>query len=61
MEQKTIRFSDGDISIECKMTIKEKLNILFSKKFALKVDGSVNSDDGVVYSYYRPFIIKHTK
>ena len=58
MEQKTIRFSDGDISIECKMTFKEKLNILFSKKFVLKVDGNVTSDNGVIYSYYKPFIMK---
>ena len=61
MEQKVIRFSDGDVSIECKMTLKEKLDVLFSKGFALKIDGSVNSDTGVVYEYYKPFIMKGTK
>lgn len=58
MEQKTVRFTDGDLVLECKMTLKEKLSILFSKKFALKVDGSVTSDNGVTYSYYNPFIMK---
>lgn len=57
MEQKVIRFSDGDICIECKMSFKEKINILFSKRFALKIDGHIDSNNGVTYSYYSPFIM----
>lgn len=55
MEQKTVKFTDGDVVLECKMTLKEKFNVLFHDKFALKIDNIVGSDVGVTYSKYEPF------
>ena len=49
MKQIERRFNN-EIAIECELTLKEKLNVLFSKMFVLKVDLSVDSSDGVVNS-----------
>lgn len=42
----------SDIAIECKLTLKEKLRVLFSNKFVIRVDLSVESSNGVLESEY---------
>lgn len=38
------------IVIECELTLREKLRVLFSKKFAVSVDFLVDSENGVLES-----------
>ena len=42
----------SDIAIECKLTLKEKLRVLFSNKFVVTVDLSFESSDGILESEY---------
>lgn len=49
MKQTEKRMSTG-IVIECELTLREKLRVLFSKKFAVSVDFLVDSDNGVLKS-----------
>lgn len=49
MKQTEKRMSTG-IVIECELTFREKLRVLFSKKFAVSVDFLVDSDNGVLKS-----------
>ncbi len=51
MKQTEKRMGTG-IVIECELTLKEKLRVLFSKKFAVSVDYLVDSSNGVVKSEY---------
>lgn len=41
-----------DIVIECEMTLREKLRVLFSKKFVVRVDLSCDAEDGILTSEY---------
>ena len=50
--KQTERRMGTDISIECKLTLKEKIRVLFSKKFAVTVDLSVDSNYGILESEY---------
>ena len=50
--KQTERRMGGDITIECKLTLKEKLRVLFSKKFVVTVDLSFESSNGILESEY---------
>ena len=50
--KQTERRMDSDIAIECKLTLKEKLRVLFSNKFVVTVDLSFESSDGILESEY---------
>ena len=42
--KQTERRMGSDIAIECKLTLKEKLRVLFSNKFVVTVDLSFESE-----------------
>ena len=50
--KQTERRMGSDISIECELTLKEKLRVLFSNKFVVTVDLSFESSDGILESEY---------
>ena len=50
--KQTERRMGRDIAIECKLTLKEKLRVLFSNKFVVTVDLSFESSDGILESEY---------
>ena len=50
--KQTERRTGNDIAIECKLTLKEKLRVLFSNKFVVTVDLSFESSDGILESEY---------
>ena len=50
--KQTERRMGSDIAIECKLTLKEKLRVLFSNKFVVTVDLSFESSDGILESEY---------
>ena len=50
--KQTERRMGSDITIECKLTLKEKLRVLFSNKFVVTVDLSFESSDGILESEY---------
>jgi len=49
MKQIERRMNTG-IVIECELTLREKLRVLLSKKFAVSVDLLVDSENGVLES-----------
>ena len=49
MKQTEKRMRTG-IVIECELTLREKLRVFFTKKFAVSVDLLVDSDNGVIES-----------
>lgn len=49
MKQIERRMNAG-IVIECELTLKEKIRVLFAKKFAVSVDLLVDSENGVLES-----------
>ena len=49
MKQTEKRMRTG-IVIECELTLREKLSVFFTKKFAVSVDLLVDSDNGVIES-----------
>ena len=49
MKQIERRMNTGMV-IECELTLREKLRVLFSKKFAVSVDFLVDSENGVLES-----------
>ena len=50
--KQTERRMGSDIDIECKLTLKEKLRVLFSNKFVVTVDLSFEPSDGILESEY---------
>ena len=50
--KQTERRMGSDIAIEYKLTLKEKLRVLFSNKFVVTIDLSFESSDGILESEY---------
>ena len=59
MKQTEKRMSTG-IVIVCEMTLREKLRVLFSKKFVVSIDLLVDSNNGILESY-QPLLTSNSR